>query len=224
MGVFPPPKSYHGFKVVTPTEVMIPDMASPESDGEKELSAADEAAIAMVEHMLRRFVTERDSADPAVEEGTADATLQATFASGESTELAVHAELTPDAREAGGQFRPSPGEAMEVFLSQTGPMHDGPLRMEIDVEPEPPDAHPADGPDAGRAVSVWGRHGQGEKRLLAVGREGQGAFYVGHQDAPPETSSAPSASPPAAKASARGGLSPYEQAALGQLGHLDLAV
>lgn len=220
MGVFPPPKSYNGFKVVTPTEVMLPDASSPEGERGGGLSAADEAAITMVEHLLRRFVTESEASDESARV-EADAQLQATTSDGQRVGLRAHAELTAEARTAGGRFGPPPGEAMEVFLSQAGPLPEGPLELEIDVDPEPADR--PDGESVGRAVSVWGRDEQGEKRLLAFGREGQGAVYVGHQDTPePQVASSPDSSP--AEQAHRSGLSPYEQAALGQLGNLDLAV
>ncbi len=220
MGVFPPPKSYNGFKVVTPTEVMLPDASSPEGERSDGLSAADEAAITMVEHMLRRFVTESEASDESARV-QADAQLQATTSDGQRARLEAHAELTAQARLEGGRFGPPPGEAMEVFLSQAGPLPEGPLQLEIDVEGEP--AGRADGEPVGRAVSVWSRDEQGEKRLLAMGREGQGAIYVGHQDTPePQVAGLPDSPPP--RQADRGGLSPYQQAALGQLGNLDLAV
>jgi hypothetical protein len=221
MGVFPPPKSYNGFKVVTPTEVMIPDASSPE--GEK-LSAADEASIAMVEHMLKRFVRAERAADAADEKSaeSADATLQATSPDGQTVEVQAHAQLTPAAQMEGGQFRPSPGEAMETFFSQAGPLPRRAMELEIDVADEPAGDR-VDGESAGRAVSVWGRDEQGHKRLLAFGREGQGAVYVGHQT-PSDVEAAEPAAPPAAKPPGVGDLTPHEQAALGQLGQLDLAV
>lgn len=230
MGVFPPPKSYNGFKVVTPTEVMIPDVSSPEGQERGKLSAAEEASIAMVEHMLRRFVIEskasEESTGPAEMAGdeSADVRLQAMMPDGRDAQLQAHAELTPEARMEGGRFRPSAGEAMDSFFAETGSLPEQTLRLEIDVAGAEETSRDSDGEPVGRALSVWGRDEQGQKRLLAWGREGQGAIYVGHEEVAESKAMSPPARGSVSRTGARGGLSPYEQAALGQLGNLDLAV
>ena len=219
MGVFPPPRSYGGFKVITPAEVVAPDLT--DSDGEKRLSATDEASIILIQHMLRQFAEKQEASDPAgdVPESPPPSSMvaeaTAVLADGSLVDLRVRVE----AEDASGEAAEPAAVGGLVFHLPVEPeqfsRREYAFRIDLDRQaPAPDDAE-------GAAMRIWSRDERGQESPVAFGRSGQGAVYVGHESL--VAASAPGiADEP--DATDRGRLSPYEQAALGSLGNLDLAV
>ncbi|MFP4053941.1 MAG: hypothetical protein ACLFV7_08775 [Phycisphaerae bacterium] len=220
MGVFPPPKSYGGFKVITPTDVVTSDVN--DTDGEEnQLSAADEASIILIQHMLRQFAEQQEASDPAgdVPESPPPSSMvaeaTAVLADGSSVDLRVRV----DAAEASGEAsEPAQVDGVVFHLPvEPGQLSQREYAFRIDLDRQAP------GPDdaEGATMRIWSRDERGVESPVAFGRSGQGAVYERHASL--GAASAPGiAHKP--DATYRGRLSPYEQAALGSLGDLDLAV
>ncbi len=195
MGIIPPPRSYAGFKVVTPAEV-VSTTAQPEDTGapRPKLSSADQVRIVMIRKMLERAAAEDPAAaESGVPEGgefavhtqgvVTDPTGQSEIIRGEVTFRGdVPASL------AGAEAREDLASSFEVHLdAPAGDLPEGgTLKLELEFDRQTDrDLGSVDGtrPEGeGQGVRVWSVDAAGGKTLAAVGRVGQGALYVGPAD------------------------------------------
>ncbi len=196
-GVVPPPKSYRGIKVLTPTEVMSREQACESGDtpGRGGLSPLEEARITLIQHALRRlaevdrgqkgaYVGSSESSDGQADGIDVSIPVQATTSDGEE----VHIEMA--VRYAGSGFAlDDEGAAailarpIETRLEATSKeLGDGRFAFEIELgdlsqRREGVEAIPADPADAG--LRVWSAEPGRPRRLEAIGEPRRAALYVG---------------------------------------------
>jgi hypothetical protein len=220
-GVVPPPKSYRGIKVLTPTEVMTREQASAgdESTARPGLSPLEEARITLIQHALRRlaeidrgeggaYVGSQES--PADEDHSVDVSIpaRAVTSDGQVVDIEMSVRYSGSGVSSGGDG--SVARMTRPFVAHVDATSEqlGGGRFSFEIEADDVSRRtdrgghiPADAADAG--LRVWATEGGRRTTLEAVGEPRRAAVYVGGASRPESPSVRPV--PRYAGGSGRGG-------------------